>query len=56
MIKNYFEGGYQEIIKESKLDKKDLYWFELPIKEIKKNKIALTHWGYFEPWDSYRNY
>ena len=32
MIKNYFEGGYQEIIKESKLDKKDLYWFELPIK------------------------
>jgi len=56
MIKNYFEGGYHEILKESKLNKKDLYWFELPESEVKKNKISLTHWSYFEPWDSYRNY
>jgi len=56
MIKNYFEGGYREILKQSKLDKKDLYWFEFPEEEVNKNKIALTHWSYFEPWDSYRNY
>ena len=56
MIKNYFEGGYNEILKESKLSKKDLYWFELPENEVKKSKISLTHWSYFEPWDSYRNY
>ena len=24
--------------------------------KLKKNKISLTHWSYFEPWDSYRNY
>ena len=23
---------------------------------LKKKKIGLTHWGYYEPWDSYRNY
>ena len=56
MIKFFFESGYYEILKESKLNKKDLYWFEFPEKEIKKNKISLTHWSYFEPWDSYRNY
>ncbi len=56
MIKNYFEGGYHEILKQSKLDKKDLYWFKFPENEVRKNKIALTHWSYFEPWDSYRNY
>ena len=56
MIKNYFEGGYHDIIKESKLNNEDLYWFELPNNEINKNKIALTHWGYFEAWDSYKNY
>ncbi|MDA9597484.1 N-acetyl sugar amidotransferase [Candidatus Pelagibacter sp.] len=56
MIKNYFEGGYHQILKQSKLSSKELYWFEFPIKEIEKKSIGLTHWGYFEPWDSYRNY
>ena len=56
VIKFFFESDYYEILKESKLNKKDLYWFEFPEKEIKKNKISLTHWSYFEPWDSYRNY
>tara|TARA_Y100001935_G_C17267666_1_gene490071 strand:+ start:169 stop:1290 length:1122 start_codon:yes stop_codon:yes gene_type:complete len=57
MINNYFEGGYHEIIKKSKLKKEDLFWFELPpIESIKNKKIGLTHWSYFEPWDSYRNY
>ena len=56
IIDTYFEGGYYEILKKSKLSKKELYWFELNEDEIKKNKISLTHWSYFEPWDSYRNY
>ena len=33
-----------------------MYWFEFPEKEVKKNKMSLTHLSYFEPWDSYRNY
>ena len=53
-INNYFEGDYYEILKQSKLKEKDLYWFSFP--KIEYKKIALTHWGYFEPWDPYRNY
>ena len=56
MINTYIEGGHQKILKQSKLDKKDLYWFNFPINEIKKRQIALTHWSYFEAWDPYRNY
>ena len=56
MVKNYLEGGHHKILKESKINKKDLYWFDFPEKEFKKNKISLTHLSYFEPWDSYRNY
>ncbi len=53
-INNYFEGGYHKILKQSKLSEKELYWFSFP--KIENKKIALTHWGYFEPWDPYRNY
>lgn len=56
IIKHYLENGYHDIIKASNLTKKELYWFTLPEKEIKKNNIVATHWSYFEPWDSYRNY
>ena len=56
IINTYVDGGHQKILKQSKLDKKDLYWFNFPINEIKKRKIALTHWSYFEAWDPYRNY
>ena len=55
-ISKYLESGYHQIIKQSKLDKKELYWFDFPTKEIAKRKIGVTHWSYFEPWDSYRNY
>ena len=55
-IKNYLEAGYHQVIKQSKLDKRELYWFDFPKKEIGKRKIGVTHWSYFEPWDSYRNY
>ena len=53
-INNYFEGGYHKILKQSKLSEKELHWFSFP--KIENKKIALTHWGYFEPWDPYRNY
>ena len=53
MIKNYFEGDYELILNKSGLKRHQLYWFDL-IEENKSklNKIKLTHWGYFEPWDS----
>ena len=56
MINTYIEVGHNQIIKQSKLSKEELFWFDFPIKEIKKRKIGLTHWSYFEPWDPYRNY
>ena len=56
MINNLIDSGYEKIIKKSKLKKNDLYWFDFPYEDLKKKKIGLTHWGYFEPWDSYRNY
>jgi N-acetyl sugar amidotransferase len=57
MIKNYFEGDYEQIKKESRLTDKELFWFNVSgEKQSEFNNISLTHWGYFEPWDSYRNY
>ena len=55
-IKNYFEGDHKEICSESGLDKHELFWFTFNEKEISEKEIKLTHWGYYEPWDSYRNY
>ena len=53
----FLEGGYKKVLKLSKLSEKELYWFKLP-KSFKKqkNKLHLTWWSCFEPWDSYRNY
>ena len=57
MIKNYFEGDYELILNQSGLKREQLYWFDLIDENKDKIKnIKLTHWGYFEPWDSYRNY
>ena len=33
-----------------------MIYIGLSSKEVETKKIGLTHWGYFEPWDSYRNY
>ena len=57
MVRAYFEGGYEKVIKESGLDKKNLFWFSLPNQSlIDNNKLLMTHMSYFEPWDSYKNY
>ena len=55
IIKNYFEGDYNEICKDSGLSKEELHWFSFD-KEVLKKNIKLTHYSYFEPWDPYRNY
>ena len=48
------EGGYQKIYKTLQSKKKSLSWFELP--KAKEKDFFITHWSYFEAWDSYRNY
>lgn len=54
-ISNVFlEDGYKNIYHELKKNNKSTYWFELP--EAKESNFHITHWSYFEPWDSYRNY
>ena len=53
--KIYLEDGYDKIIKKLKLQESKKYFFKFPEnKEIKD--ILITHWSYFENWDSYRNY
>jgi N-acetyl sugar amidotransferase len=52
--KIFLEGGYQKILNKLKKEKKSLAWFELP--KIKEKDFFITHWSYFEAWDSYRNY
>ena len=56
IINNYFAGDYYQITKDLKINKDELYWFNLDKKEFLKNNLKFTHWGFFEPWDSYRNY
>jgi len=54
---NYMEGDYEKIIKMANLNKEQSYWFTYPSdEEIKKKKIKITHWGFYEDWDPYRNY
>jgi N-acetyl sugar amidotransferase len=50
----FLESGYQKIYKELQKKNKDLYWFELP--KSKEKNFFITHWSYFEAWDSYKNY
>jgi N-acetyl sugar amidotransferase len=57
----YLEGGhdkvFEKINKDDDIDKADLSFFQFPNdQEIKNSKLLFTHWSYFEPWDSYRNY
>ena len=40
-VNHYLESGYYDIIKESNLTKKELYWFTFPVDEIKKKKYCM---------------
>ena len=54
---NHVEGKYRKILEMSNLTKEQLHWFTYPsIEEIKKKKLQLTHWSYYEDWNPYRNY
>ena len=49
-IKNiYFEKKYEKTIKFAKKD--DMHWWL-----FNDSKTKLSHWSYYENWDSYRNY
>lgn len=52
--KIFLEDGYQSISESLRNENKNLFWFELP--HAKEDDFFITHWSYFEPWDSYRNY
>jgi N-acetyl sugar amidotransferase len=57
MVRAYFESGYDQVLKASNLEERDLYWFKLPSQEkLQDTDIILTHWSYFEAWDPYQNY
>ncbi len=53
----YLENGYDKILKLSGLNEKQLYWFKFPSKkELQKIKMEITHYGFYENWDPYKNY
>jgi N-acetyl sugar amidotransferase len=53
--KIYLEGGYDLLIKKINAKKSEKFFFEFP-SDSELKKIKITHWSYFEKWDSYRNY
>jgi len=61
MRKVYLEGGHEKVYQRILLDKdiaeNELAFFKFPEpNQIAENELSFTHWSYFEPWDSYRNY
>lgn len=61
MKRIYLERGYEAILKQVQEDNDisaaDLSFFRFPdVHEISETNLSFTHWSYFDPWDSYRNY
>lgn len=61
MKRVYLEGGHEKVFEKIKQDgdisDADLLFFKFPSdQEILDGDLSFTHWSYFEPWDSYRNY
>jgi len=61
MKRIYLEGGHDKVLNRvlqcDDISESDLYFFKFPDeKEITETHLTFTHWSYFEPWDSYRNY
>ena len=53
----YLESGYEKILKLSELSEQELFWFRFPTKkELTKNDLEITHYGFYEDWDPYKNY
>jgi len=56
MKRVYLEGGYEKVLKD-RFSANDLYFWLFPTEEeLRGADLYLTHWSYFENWDSYRNY
>ena len=51
----YLEDGYDTVLKKIDADDSKLYFFRYT-EESELKKIVLTHWSYYDSWDSYRNY
>ena len=48
---------FDRIKEDGDISDADLAFFNFPsMNEISDNELSFTHWSYFEPWDSYRNY
>lgn len=61
MKRVYLEGGHEKvferIMQDGDISDADLSFFKFPSDdEISEVGLSFTHWSYFEPWDSYRNY
>jgi hypothetical protein len=57
MLNNYMEAGYNKVLEASGLSDDRLYWFTMPTqKELDSKNVRVTHFGYYENWDPYRNY
>lgn len=61
MKKVYLEGGHDSVLEQvltnSSLNQSDLHLFRFPSdEETLRSNLQFTHWSYYEPWDSYRNY
>ena len=57
----YLEGGYEKVFnkikEEGDISDADLAFFQFPTEsEMSEIDLSFTHWSYYEPWDSYRNY
>lgn len=53
----YLEGGYNKVLDKINLNDREKYWFKFPTdEELKKLKLQITHYGFYENWDPYRNY
>jgi N-acetyl sugar amidotransferase len=53
----YFEAGYEKVLTKFDMKERDLYFFTFPSEaELVGKDLCLTHWSYFEAWDSYNNY
>jgi N-acetyl sugar amidotransferase len=58
MKKVYLEGGYSKVLSKlpAEMKSRAKFW-DFPSDEaLNKSPIFITHWSYFESWDSYRNY
>lgn len=53
----YLESGYEKVLERSGVPSAELALWRFPDDRLlNRNTLMLTHWSYFEPWDSYRNY